>query len=73
MKNILLTGVFWSNQNKTRVLNFQIANGRSLEIEGEWPWLAMMIQEKSEKYDDAEVQCRGRKPTEIKFQKNSDF
>lgn len=37
----------------------RIANGRSLEIEGEWPWLAMLIAENEQKTYDPEVQCVG--------------
>ena len=38
---------------------FQIANGRSIDLEGEWPWLSMLIKEGSEDQYDAQVQCVG--------------
>ena len=47
----------YKTPNLTR--KFKIANGRSIDLEGEWPWLSMLIKEGSEDQYDAQVQCVG--------------
>ena len=37
----------------------QIANGRSMDLEGEWPWMSVLVKEGTEDYFDPEVECVG--------------
>lgn len=37
----------------------RIANGRSMDLEGEWPWMSILVKEGTEDFFDPEVECVG--------------
>lgn len=46
-------------ERQARAADTRILNGRELSMEGEWPWMALVVRQGTESYDDARVQCVG--------------